>query len=224
MSLHRYVVYSVSLQMYRSEFQQRLPMMILVGLIVFLTSWDWIFGLESWMIVPREITAAFNEIKAGEVSLGAASELLSCLGCAFLHGDLDHLVGNMLFFWIFGAVIMELTGWRWLLMIFVTTSVGASIGQVMMEPDSWIPALGASGAVMGFEGAYLGMVVRRKRPDPHVWPMSYAIPPSHLAAIGVVGVALDMQGIYGNTPDGIAYGAHVGGFVTGIFVSFLRKD
>ena len=199
-------------------------MMILVGLIVFFTSWDWIFGLKSWMIVPREVAASFSEIRAGQVSGGAVSELLSCLGCAFLHGDLDHLVGNLLFFWIFGAVILELTGWRWLFVIFVTTSVGASIGQVMMDPESVIPTLGASGAVMGFEGAYLGMVVRKNRPDPHVWPMSQAIPPGHLAAIGVVGVFLDMQGIYGNTPDGIAYGAHVGGFVTGIFVSFLRRD
>ncbi|MDA7882299.1 rhomboid family intramembrane serine protease [Akkermansiaceae bacterium] len=199
-------------------------MMILVGAIVFFTSLDWIYGLDGWQAVPGEIKAAFNELRAGQISFDAVSELLSCLGCAFLHGDLDHLIGNMLFFWIFGAVILELTGWRWLLVIFVITSVGATIGQVMQDPDSMIPMVGASGAVMGFEGAYLGMVVRKSRPDPHVWPMSHAIPPSHLAAIGVIGVAMDMQGIYGNTPDGIAYGAHVGGFVTGIFVSFLRRD
>jgi len=210
--------------MYRSEIQQRMPMMLLMGAIVICTCWDWIFGLKGWMLVPGEVTAAFSEIQDGQVSLDAVSELLSCVGCAFLHGDLDHLVGNMLFFWIFGAVILELTGWRWLLVIFVTTSVGASVGQIMLEPNATIPALGASGAVMGFEGAYLGMVVRKKRPDPHVWPMAHAIPPGHLAAIGVVGVFLDMQGIYGNTPDGIAYGMHIGGFVTGVFVSFLRKE
>ncbi len=136
------------------------------------------------MIVPREVAASFSEIRAGQVSGGAVSELLSCLGCAFLHGDLDHLVGNLLFFWIFGAVILELTGWRWLFVIFVTTSVGASIGQVMMDPESVIPTLGARGAGMGFEGAYVGMVGRRNRPDPHGWPMSQANPPWRVAAIG----------------------------------------
>ena len=175
------------------------------------------------MAVPREITGAFQEVKSGQFSWGAVSELSSTLGCNFLHAGIDHLLGNMLFFWIFGAVILELCGWRWMLVIFFTTAIGASVGQVMLEPNGFIPSLGASGAVMGFEGAYLGMVARKSRPDPHVWPMAYAIPPANLAAIGVIGVVMDLSGIFHNY-EGIAYGAHVGGFVTGILVSFLRKD
>lgn len=210
--------------MIRSEAQQRMPLILLIGVIVLLTSWDWIHGLESWMAVPGEITAAFLEIKGGDFSWDAISELSSLLGCTFLHADMAHLVGNLIFFWIFGAVVLELCGWRWMLVIFVTTSVGATLGQMMLDPYTMTPGLGASGAVMGFEGAYLGMVVRKPRPDPYVWPMSHPMPPAHLAGLGVVFVMMDLGDIIGQSANNIAYGAHVGGFVAGIFVPFLRKE
>jgi membrane associated rhomboid family serine protease len=127
----------------------------------------------------------------------------------------------MLFFWIFGALIVELLGWRWMLLIFGLTAIAGGIGHVMLNRESFIPMLGASGAVMGFEGAYLGLATRWSLPDPHVWPMSRPIAPSQLGLLAAAGVALDYFGIMSAQDSGIAYGAHVGGFTMGLLLGAL---
>ena len=210
--------------MIRDELQKRLSLVILIGVIIVLSSWHWIFGLHHWMAVPEQVVAAFDEVKAGEFTRDALFELSSLLGCAFLHGDLSHLVNNLLFLWIFGAVVLEICGWRWVVFIFVSTAIGGSIGQTVLDPTNWIPMLGASGAVMGFEGAYFGLVVKSPRPEPHVWPMAHAIPPMNLEILGVSFVAIDLYYIQEAGFTGVAHRAHVGGFVTGILVSLMKKD
>src|SRR5690606_22546705 len=111
------------------------------------------------------------------------------------HADGQHVLFNMLFLWIFAALAVELLGHRWMFVIFLFTAVAGSIGHAVSNAGDSIPMLGASGAVMGFEGAYLGLAIRWKLPDPHVWPMARPIPPAQLAAIAVIGVVMDVMGI-----------------------------
>lgn len=168
-----------------------------------------------FMAVPGEVTDAWNAIRAGDYSSGSAFEMFTLLSHAFLHGGADHLLGNMIFLWIFAALAAELLGHRWMFVVFIVTALCGGICHVALNAGEYTPMLGASGAVMGFEGLYLGMAVRWHLPDPHVWPMARPIPPGQLAMLGVLGLGMDFMGFMGGSL-GVAYGAHLGGFIGGI--------
>ena len=194
-----------------------------LGLIAFLTAVlvvqaiaDYTFTFR-FSAVPEEIVSAWQGMRSGDFSKGAWEEMFTLLSATLLHGDFGHLSGNMLFLWIFAAIASELLGARWVLPIFVFTGICGSICHVALNADSPIPCLGASGAVMGFQGLYLAMAVRWRLPDPHVWPISRPVPPSKLAIIGVLSLIIDFNDyIAGGV--GVAYSAHLGGFIGGLFL------
>ena len=74
---------------------------------------------------------------------------------------------------------------------------------------------------MGFQGAYLGLATRWHLPQPHIWPMSRPVPPGQLALIGAAGVVFDYISLMSHSPENIAYGAHIGGFVGGLVLTAL---
>jgi len=202
----------------------RFPIALLSAVIALTSVVDWWFGLESWWCVPILVEAGWTGLLGGDFSWINLKFVSTTVTCAFFHGDVSHLLGNMLFFWIFGSVVLEICGWRWMVAIFLFTAVGASLGQILVNRGGFIPMLGASGTVMGFEGAYLGLVMRKARPDPFVWPMARSIPAGHLALVGIFGVILDVMGILPQSPSSnVAYAAHIGGFLTGVAVSFSRR-
>ncbi len=208
----------------RRLFQMQGPLLILIVLMFLIFLAQAAFG-EAWyvdlMAVPGKIVAAWNQLRAGDAGSTEWGIFGTLLSCAFLHGDLQHVLFNMLYLWIFAGLVSELLGWRWLLIIFLFTSIAASITHTAMNHESFIPTLGASGAVMGFEGAYLGLAARWHLPDPHIWPIARPIPPGNLALVAVLGVSLDYYAIMDGTQAGIAYGAHVGGFTMGLFITAL---
>lgn len=179
------------------------------------------YGYGPFMCVPEDVTTAWQNLRAGEAASPDWRAFSTLLSCAFLHGGPDHIASNLLFLWIFAALISELLGWRWMLTFFVFASIGASITHVLLQPNDPVPMLGASGAVMGFEGAYLGLATRFSLPQPHVWPMARPIPPANLALLAVLGVAIDYFAIFGGSSELIAFGAHVGGFTTGLLIAGL---
>lgn len=174
-----------------------------------------------WMTVPDKIIEAWHHLLTGDFSAIDFRTFSSLLTYAFLHADIEHVTFNMIYFWIFGALLVELLGWRWMLLIFGVTAVGGSLCHVLMNRTSTVPMLGASGALMGFEGAYLALAVRWTLPDPHVWPIASPIPPSRLALLAVLGVTFDYLAIMQGQDTGTAYGAHIGGFTTGLVFAAL---
>ncbi|MFC7339059.1 rhomboid family intramembrane serine protease [Haloferula chungangensis] len=190
----------------------------LLGLIAFISmifAWQELAGGEAYdpyMVVPQEIVSAWNEARNGSIHW---REFLPLLSATFLHEGIDHLLFNMLFLWMFGALAVELIGSKWMLISYVFTALCGSILYVAMNAESPIPSLGASGAVMGFEGLYLAMAVRWQLPDPHIWPMARPVPPAQLAVLGIMGLAMDYMGFLGGNM-GVAYSAHLGGFVGGL--------
>lgn len=197
---------------------------VLLGLIAVITAaffaqvaFGWL-AYYDFMVVPGAVTEAWGMLREGGFSEDSARAFGSLLSSAFLHGDFQHLLFNMLYLWIFAALAAELLGQRWVLFVFGFTAICGSICHVALNPDEMVPMLGASGAVMGFEGLYLGMALRWKLPDPHVWPMSRPIPPGQLAAIGVIGLVLDFMNFM-DGHVGVAYGAHLGGFVGGVLMA-----
>lgn len=179
---------------------------------------DWYQGL---MAVPVRIVESWQYLLGRNIAAVDWRQFGTLLSYAFLHGDMQHVTFNMLYFWIFGALLVELLGWRWMLLIFGVTAVGAGITHVIMNRGDAVPMLGASGALMGFQGAYLGLATRWTLPDPHVWPIARPIPPSRLALLAVIGVGFDYFAIMNQQDTGIAYGAHVGGFTTGLLLAAL---
>lgn len=204
--------------------RQQGPMLALVAIMFTLYFFQALLDeawYRPWMAVPGNVVASFENLRAGNSTPADLRELSTLLSCAFLHGSMEHVLNNMLFMWIFGALVAELLGHRWMIGIFIATAIGASLTHTLMNRDEFIPMLGASGAVMGFEGAYLGLAVRFKLPNPHIWPMSRPIPPSHLALVAIIGVSIDYAAIMQGMDAGIAYGAHIGGFTTGLLIAGL---
>jgi membrane associated rhomboid family serine protease len=132
---------------------------------------------------------------------------------------------NALYLWIFAALAIRHLGKGWFVAIFVLTAIAGGILHTALDPGKLIPMLGASGAVMGFEGAYLGLALRYRPADPHIWPMAHPIPPAQLATLAVIGVVIDFHDVFSGAETFIAHGAHIGGFVMGLFItSFVRAD
>lgn len=203
-----------------SLLKKRLPVVILLVVIAIITVLDWQMGLGRYMMVPAKVVDAWDNLQEGSRSDRTFLTLSTTLTAAFLHGNMSHLFGNSLFLWLFGVVVCELCGWRWMLAAFLITAIGGSIGQIYLNPASPIPVLGASGGLMGLEGFYFGLALQRRRPDSHVWPLARPVNSSQLAAAGVIGVTFDFMGVMGPA-QGIAFGAHIGGFFTGALLSFL---
>jgi membrane associated rhomboid family serine protease len=126
----------------QAELKKRLPVVLLMVVVIIATFYDWIVGLDGWMAVPLEITQAWKQALEGNFSSEVVAELASVMGANFLHAGGSHLMGNMLMFWIFGAVVLEIVGWRWLFAIFVLTGIGAVVGHTLLDPYSPIPMLG----------------------------------------------------------------------------------
>lgn len=170
-----------------------------------------------FMAVPAEFLATWQDLWKGNFRDVEWIEIFTLFTPALLHASPEHLIGNMIFLWIFAALVVELLGSRVMLFAFFFTAITGSIVHILLNTDSSIPYLGASGAVMGFEGLYLGMAVRWHLPAPHVWPMSRPIEPGRLAMIGILGLVIDFMG-YTSGEMGIAYGAHLGGFIGGLLL------
>ncbi|MEI7909355.1 MAG: rhomboid family intramembrane serine protease [Verrucomicrobiota bacterium] len=173
------------------------------------------------MAVPGQIVQSWRRVQEGSAGGADYRQFGTLLSCAFLHAGFDHVLYNMLYLWIFAALAVDLLGQRWMLLIFVVTAVSGSLCHTLFNVDKFIPMLGASGAVMGFEGAYLGLATRWHLPEPHVWPMTRPIPAGQLALLAVFGVAMDYFSLMTHAGGNVAYGAHLGGFTAGLFLTGL---
>lgn len=193
-------------------------LLALIGVLILIQILQMVLGDDAFLrfqIVPSAIMDSWNALRSGDFAHVRLPVLSTLLTYAFLHGDMDHLLGNLLFLWIFASLAAELIGHRWMLLVFTVTAICGGICHTALNRDDLTPMLGASGAVAGFEGLYLGMSTRWHLPYPHVWPMSRPVPPLNLAILAVLGYLMDFSG-YISGPSGIAHGAHLGGFISGM--------
>jgi len=142
----------------------------------------------------------------------------------FMHGGWMHLIGNMLYLWIFGDNVEDAMGRGRYLVFYVLCGVVAALAQIAVNPDSQIPSLGASGAISGVLGAYLVMFPGRRVRVLLLRMITY------LPAIVVIGFWIVLQFISGigqlaqtEETGGVAYAAHVGGFVAGFVLVWLFR-
>jgi len=151
--------------------------------------------------------------------------ILTVISSMFLHGGMGHLIGNMLYLWIFGNNVEDVMGHFRFLVFYLLCGTVAVVVQTFPAPDSTIPMIGASGAISGVLGAYLLLY-------PHarvlvLIPLGFFSRIVALPAMAVLGFWFLIQIISVLTSDpgqaGVAFGAHAGGFVAGILLIPLFK-
>ena len=152
---------------------------------------------------------------------------LTLVTSVFVHGDIMHLAGNMLYLWVFGISVEEATGHFRFVLLFLLCGIGAGIGQALIDPYSAIPGVGASGAVSGILGAYI--LVYPFRRIRILYFLGYRGGVLHMPVLIGIGlwIAVQMWSMMTADPTaqgGVAWTAHVGGFATGmILIVMLRR-
>jgi membrane associated rhomboid family serine protease len=163
--------------------------------------------IRQWSVIPRELLA------------NPVGEFITIFTAMFMHGGWLHLLSNMLYLWIFGDNVEDRLGHAKFLLFYVLCGIAATYAQALVNPGSNIPNLGASGAIAGVLGAYLIMF-----PGGRVSVMMGRgiIPMPALVVIGFWALLQVFSSFAAaNNTGGVAYMAHVGGFVAGLVLGLL---
>ncbi len=179
----------------------------------------------AFSLVPKEITtgidiASTQIIRVGEQTaqinhqpapIGVYFNFLSSM---FMHGDIMHIFGNMLFLWVFGDNIENLIGHIRYAIFYIVCGIAAAFGQILMGPDSIIPMLGASGAISGILGGYL-LLFPTRRVRALIFHIFTTVPA--YVALGLwIGYQILLGYLSPAGEGGVAYAAHIGGFIAGL--------
>ncbi len=144
----------------------------------------------------------------------------------FLHGSILHLAGNMLYLWIFGNNIEDAMGHTRFILFYFVCGVAAALTMAFMDPSSQVPMVGASGAISGVLGAYMLLYPRARVTV--IIPLGIIFYPFRVAAVWVVGLWFLTQLVTAAFTDpsqpGVAWWAHVGGFLAGLLLTPLLKS
>jgi rhomboid family protein len=147
----------------------------------------------------------------------------------FLHGGWSHVIGNMWYLWIFGDNVEDRLGHGRFIVFYLLCGIAAAMGQVMMDPTSLLPTIGASGAIAGVMGAYFVLYPHSRVLTliPWIFLQVVEMPATvllgfwfimQLFSAGAIAVTAHTQG------GGVAFAAHVAGFIVGMVAVFvLRK-
>lgn len=173
-------------------------------------------------LIPSAVVTDFKMM-----SIGSAT-ILPFLTSMFLHGGWMHLIGNMLFLYIFGDNVEDRFGHIRFFIFYIIAGIAAALTQVIMFPDSEIPMVGASGAIAGVLGAYVLMFPRARIIT--LIPIIFFFDIVELPAFIFLGIWFFMQifsGVFslgiGSDAGGVAWWAHIGGFTAGaILLPFLK--
>ncbi len=170
----------------------------------------------SYGLIPS-VLMGYNELP---MDLYAVPAYMTIFTSMFMHGGFMHLIGNMLYMWIFADNIEDNLGPSRFLIFYLLCGVGAALTQVFMDTQSQIPMVGASGAIGGVLGAYL-----INHPNARVLvliPFGFFSQLLKIRALYVLGFWFILQFI--SSGGGVAYAAHIGGFVSGMFfILFFNK-
>jgi len=215
---------------------------LLVALNVFVFIYWQRFGTNlhftyAYATVPAEILTGRDFVTASEILTDPytgqnfelpglqrtpVSVFLTLFTSMFMHGGIAHLLGNMMFLWIFGDNIEDAMGHVNYLLFYLLCGVLAGLSHVfstvLLGQNLLIPSLGASGAISGVLGGYILLFPRR---GVHIWIFLFVITVPAFLAVGIwfvfqVSNGLGMLG--GEEASGVAYAAHIGGFVFGLLL------
>lgn len=185
-----------------------------------------IFGLQ-WLAGPNQdaLVYQFALIPANftsNLSLGNINDIFTSM---FMHAGLMHLGGNMLYLWIFGDNVEDSMGHAKYLLFYLVGGVVASLTHIFTNPGSQLPTVGASGAIAAVLGAYLVLYPQSKVLT--IIPLGFFMRLTPVPASIVLGLWFVLQlfngvvSLGGAEVGGVAFWAHIGGFVSGVILAKL---
>jgi membrane associated rhomboid family serine protease len=194
-------------------------LLIAVNIIVFVLMWLAGSNQESlfyqFALIPESVTTGLD-----------AGDIADVFTSMFMHGGWAHLIGNMLYLWIFGDNVEDSMGPVKYLLFYLVGGIVASAAHILTNPGSEIPTVGASGAIAAVLGAYLILYPQSRVMT--LIPLGYYMRMTSVPAIVVLGLWFILQIFSGvmslGGPDdvgGVAFWAHVGGFVAGLVLAKL---
>jgi membrane associated rhomboid family serine protease len=165
--------------------------------------------LTRWGTIPAQIVAG--------------NGLVTLITSMFLHASWLHIGSNMLFLWIFGDNVEDAFGHVLYLVFYLVCGIVASLAQVLVGPSSTVPGVGASGAIAGVLAGYI--VLFGSRPVRVLMQGMLTTVPSYvMIGLWIVTQLVSGFGALGDTQSGgVAYWAHIGGFVAGLVLTFLLR-
>ena len=180
----------------------------------------------AFALVPREVTTGvdLSGVQVIRDSMGNTGRIelystplpvyFNFLSSMFMHGSIAHIFGNMLFLWIFGDNLENLLGHARYAIFYIACGFVAAVAQIVMDTGSIIPMLGASGAISGVLGGYV-LLFPQREVRAIIFNFLTTVP-----AFVAIGIWILYQAVLGYmTPagtGGVAYAAHIGGFVAGV--------
>jgi membrane associated rhomboid family serine protease len=208
-----------------------IPPVVTVGIIVLCAA---VFLWQQTLSANAEQIAVYSYGVVPALLLGGESrppelaripEWLPLVTSMFLHGGWLHIIGNMLYLWIFGNNIEDAMGHARFVVFYLLCGTIAALTQSYLAVDSEVPMIGASGAIAGVLGAYAVLY-----PRAHVLvlvPLGFFSQVMRLPALLVLGFWFVLQFLQGSTAPsgegGVAYWAHIGGFIAGVVLIFLYR-
>ena len=215
---------------------RRTPVVTIALIVACVMAFAWELGAEAsggeraleklfdeWALIPGQLTGAW----AGNgPDLGR--ELASVVTSVFLHGGWIHLIGNMLYLWIFGNNVEDRLGRVGFLLFYLFGGVAAAATQIAIDPTSDIPVVGASGAIAAILGAYLVLYPGARVLSLVFLGFFYQL--LQVPAVIVLGLWFVLQLVDGvtslgvpNAAGGVALFEHIGGFVAGVVVGLIVR-
>lgn len=205
---------------------------ILIGLNIFIFLYETSLGPDLRAFIYKYGIIPFEYTRFKDIGIPSAIPI-NIFTSMFLHGGFFHLAGNMLYLWIFGDNVEDRMGHLWYLIFYLLSGIAAAVAQIVINPSSTVPMIGASGAISGVLGAYVYLFPRARVytliPNPFLFGIFYSI--IALPAFLLLGFWFVYQLFLGiaslpfSSGGGVAFFAHIGGFVFGFILvrKFVRR-
>ena len=207
------------------RFQYVTGALIIVNVVLFLLtgafdSEETLWAIASgYGIVPAELIKVVDPGTA----YNPIPEPLTLITYQFLHGGWWHLIANMAFLWVFADNVEDAFGHFGFLIFYLLCGIAAGMLHTLMQPQSGAPLIGASGAVSGVLASYMLLYPRAR-----VWILLFMRIPLPISAIWALGgwFALQLVSAFISTEDSnlVALWAHIGGFLTGLILTFVLRS
>lgn len=210
-------------------FQYVTVMLIVMNVLVYI-----VFGtqlLESFYrltpqfaLIPAEFLHEIGSPFDQEISFNGTlpmAEQFTIVSYMFFHGGFLHLLGNMLFLWVFGDNVEDAMGHIRFLMFYLMCGIFAGLLHALMNTSSQIPLIGASGSVAGIIAAYLML-----HPKVKIWVLIFFRIPLRVNAAWALGawIAFQFLNVFMDSDTNVAWWAHIGGLTAGaVLILFMRR-